>query len=100
MATDFTKITPCGGCCEDCDFYKSGACKGCIAAGGERTWEGRRSVCEICTCCNEHNVSFCGICREFPCDWIVKKIDWDKDAIEKLKKLRDEYLKGHNHALR
>lgn len=91
--TDFSRITACGGCCDDCEFFIKEQCKGCIATGGERMFEGRKSTCEICACCREHQVSFCGICKEFPCDWIVKKIDWDKDGIEKLRRLGEEYAK-------
>jgi hypothetical protein len=25
--TDLSRIAPCGGCCDDCDFYISSACK-------------------------------------------------------------------------
>ncbi len=96
MKTDFSKITPCGGCCDDCDFYKNKDCIGCIKTGGNRVWQGRKSVCEICVCCKEHNVSFCGLCKEFPCDFIVKKIDWDKNGIENLTKLKEEYYKEQN----
>lgn len=88
--TDFSKITACGGNCETCQFYQKGDCRGCIETGGERVFEGRKSVCEICACCKEKKVSFCGACPEFPCDWIDKKIsEWDKEGISKLSKLRD-----------
>lgn len=93
MGTDFTRITACGECCDSCEHFLSKACKGCIATGGERVWQGRKSVCEICTCCKEHKVSFCGACSEFPCEWLTKKIgEWNPKGIENLQKLREEYL--------
>ncbi len=89
---DFSKITPCGGCCDDCEYYINKDCKGCITTGGERVFQGRRSVCEICVCCKSQNVLFCGDCDKLPCEWIIDKItEWDKDGIEKLIKLKAKY---------
>lgn len=97
MKVDFSKVTFCGGCCDDCSFKISGECQGCVATGGERVWQGRKSTCEISSCCKAHNVSFCGICTEFPCNWLAEKIgEWDKDGIEKLKRLKSEYAKVSN----
>ncbi len=90
--TDFSKITPCGGGCDACDYKENGQCKGCREAEGKcvKLWS---DGCEIYKCCNEHNVYFCGVCGEFPCEWIINKIaEWDKDGIERLTKLRNEYL--------
>lgn len=55
--------------------------------------------CDIYRCCEEHNAYFCGICCEFPCNWIVSKIsEWDKNGIKKLESLRDEYHKMKSYA--
>jgi hypothetical protein len=45
----------------------------------------------IYECCEEHNAYFCGICAEFPCEWIINKIgEWDKQGIERLKMLGED----------
>lgn len=89
--TDFSKINPCGGCCDNCGYKNNRECKGCREAEGKcvKLWS---DGCAIYKCCYKHNVYFCGVCSEFPCDWIIKKVaEWDKDGIEKLKKLSVEY---------
>lgn len=94
MRTDFSKITPCGGNCTGCDYYKKGDCLGCIKNGGKcvKMWQ---NGCEICECCKKHNVLFCGLCDDFPCQWIINKIsEWDKDGIERMKMLAEEYING------
>ena len=89
--TDFSKVTACGGNCETCQYFQKGNCRGCNATGGERVWEGRKSICEIVSCCQKHKVPYCGACTEFPCEWIINRIsEWDKNGIQHLKDLRKE----------
>lgn len=91
MSTDFTNITPCGGDCGTCDFFVKGECEGCLKTSGKcvKMWE---KGCDIYRCCTEHNVKFCGLCESFPCEWISEKLtQWDKDGIQRLKRLADEY---------
>lgn len=93
MNCNFTEITPCGGNCTDCGHFKSGECEGCIRNGGKcvKMWE---NGCEICECCQKHGVKFCGLCEKFPCEWIKSKLsEWDKDGIEHMEKLAEEYRK-------
>lgn len=86
--TDFSKINPCGGDCEMCGLFHDGGCKGCRETGGKRS----ENECAIFKCCLEHNVHFCGICWEFPCELIRAKLaDWDKNGIFKLTQLAREY---------
>lgn len=42
MRINYSKLTPCGGCCEDCGHYKNNECKGCIATKGRciHMWQG------------------------------------------------------------
>lgn len=92
--TDFSKHTPCGGCCEECDHFKTNECKGCLATGGMciHMWQKSKGICNVCKCCQEHNVSFCGLCNDFPCEWLTKWFDgWNKDGINNLARLRDKY---------
>lgn len=74
---DLSKITPCGGYCDDCEHKESGKCSGCIASGGKciHMWQESGGVCGVCKGCSEHNVAFCGICSEFPCEWLEKWFD-------------------------
>ena len=91
MATDFSSITPCGGNCETCGFFHDGSCEGCRKNSGKcvKMWE---DGCDIFKCCEEHNVYFCGLCWEFPCEFLKVKIaEWDKNGIYNLKMLADEY---------
>lgn len=89
--TNFSKITPCGGNCEMCGFFHDGGCKGCRDNGGKcvKMWE---DGCAIFKCCEEHGAYFCGICWEFPCEYIKNKLaEWDKNGVYKLTQLAREY---------
>ena len=91
MNTDFDRITPCGGDCTTCVHFINGECIGCLRNGGEcvHMWE---NGCDIFRCCKKHGVKFCGLCKDFPCEWIAGTISrWDKDGIKKLKLLAEEY---------
>lgn len=88
---DFEKITPCGENCDHCRFLSSGECKGCRETDGGciKMWE---NGCRIFACCKEHNVHFCGICPEFPCDWLVGKIgEWNPQGIDNLRVLAEQF---------
>lgn len=90
---DFNIITPCGGCCEKCKQKLNGDCVGCRNNDGNcvSMWS---DGCDIYKCCTKHAVLFCGLCKEFPCKWIVSKIgEWDKTGMVNLKILADEYRK-------
>lgn len=68
--TNFSNITPCGGNCEQCGFFHDGGCKGC----------------------RENGAYFCGICYEFPCEFLKNKLaEWDKNGVYRLKQLAEEY---------
>lgn len=91
MKTDFSKITPCGGSCETCGFFRDGGCVGCRENGGKcvKMWE---NECRIFRCCEEHGAFFCGLCRDFPCEYIESKVaEWDKNGVYKLKELAEEF---------
>lgn len=92
--TEFSYVTPCGGCCDDCGHKKNNKCAGCIDSGGKciHMWSESGGVCRTYKCCSEHNVSFCSLCSDFPCKWLVKWFDdWNKDGIENLKRWRDKW---------
>lgn len=87
MCTDFSKTTPCGGDRSGCGHFKNGECEGCLSNGGicVSMWE---NVCEIFKCCEKHSVKFCGLCENFPYEWIVVKLgEWDSGGIERQKRL-------------
>lgn len=88
---DFTTITSCGECCIGCTKKENGICPGCIETEGKvPEWAGS-GVCKICACCKEHNVRFCGLCEEFPCEKLPQMISWNPNIINHLSELRDEY---------
>lgn len=91
--TDFEHITPCGGDCRVCTHYGAD-CAGCLSNGGKCVgmWE---NGCRIFECCQEHNAPFCGVCGEFPCEWLTNKIgEWDKGGIDRLARLAEEYRRS------
>jgi hypothetical protein len=88
---DFRHITPCGECCIGCLKKENGFCKGCIETSGKcEEWTGSGG-CPIYLCANKHNVKFCGLCLEFPCEFLVKKVTWNKVIVKHLAKLAEEY---------
>lgn len=86
----FKNITACGGDCTGCDYYIKSECEGCNANGGKciKMWQ---NGCGICRCCGEHGVRFCGICEDFPCEWLKNTLVWEVDGISNLQKLGVEY---------
>ena len=91
MTIDFEKITPCGERCSGCAKKESGFCQGCIESNGNcREWT-ESGGCPIYKCAAEHNVKFCGLCVEFPCDWLVEKVTWNKNIVADLTELKKRY---------
>jgi len=88
---DFKAITACGECCTDCKKKESGICRGCIESDGYCEEWAQSGSCPIHKCAREHNVQFCGLCGEFPCEWLVKKLVWRKNAVEELTELAEKY---------
>lgn len=89
---DFNQVTPCGGNCRHCRCYKTGECCGCLANGGRcvSMWQ---NGCRIFLCCAEHNVSFCGLCPEFPCGWLADNLArWDLNGVSRIKEVTHEYF--------
>ena len=89
--TDFTSITACGECCDNCSKKREGTCPGCIESDGRVPEWAESGRCRIHACAGDHGVQFCGLCEAFPCDDLPKMIPWNPDIIEHLTALRDEY---------
>ena len=89
--TDFSTITACGECCTECPTKLDGRCLGCIEADGRVPEWAASGRCRIHACTREHDVPFCGLCAEFPCNRVTLLIPWNPDIIEHLTVLRDEY---------
>jgi len=88
---DFTKVTACGECCVDCKKKEQGLCEGCIETDGHcREWA-ESGQCPIHKCAKEHGVQFCGLCPEFPCNELTKKIHWNPNIVEHLTDLANAY---------
>ena len=90
---DFSRITACGECCDQCPKKLSGACPGCIEADGRVPEWAESGQCRIHACVKAHGALFCGLCRGFPCDKMPVLIHWDRDAGTRLTYLRDEYFR-------
>lgn len=88
---DWQAVTACGECCTGCSKKKAGQCKGCIETDGHCE-EWTHSVrCPIHTCAKKHRVQFCGLCEEFPCQWLLAKVTWKADLVEEHKLLATLY---------
>lgn len=86
-------LTPCGECCTGCAKKQDGFCRGCIESDGHcKEWE-QSGGCPIFRCAKAHNVSFCGLCPDFPCDWLPKKVTWNPQIVAHLAVLAGEYEK-------
>lgn len=93
---DFSTITACGECCVGCKKKADGLCKGCIEADGYVPEWKESGRCKVHACTRNHNVSFCGLCSEFPCDRITELIHWNPDIIGRQLYLAKEYRKQNN----
>ena len=93
---DFTLITACGECCVGCKKKEDGICGGCIETDGNfQEWLESKG-CPIYKCAKQHNVQFCGLCKEFPCEWLINKITWIPNVVEHLSNLASLYYKQNN----
>ena len=88
---DYTTITACGEYCIGCSKKENGLCPGCIEAEGKVPEWAESGVCKICACCKEHQVRFCGLCSEFPCEKLPQMISWNPNIVKHLSELRNEY---------
>lgn len=88
---DFTVITACGECCVGCKKKENGMCKGCIESDGHCEEWAQSGTCPIYQCAKEHNVQFCGLCEEFPCEWLIQKVVWRPNVVEELTELASLY---------
>ena len=88
---DFSKVTACGECCTACAKKQDGRCPGCIEAEGRVPEWADSGQCKIYACTREHQVPFCALCEEFPCEALPSLVFWNKDVIQVMKRLKDEY---------
>lgn len=88
---DFSTITACGECCVVCKKKEDGICLGCIESDGQCAEWVQSNGCPIHKCAREHNVQFCGLCKEFPCEWLVQKVVWRQNVVEELTELANLY---------
>ena len=93
IVIDFSTITACGECCMGCKKKESGLCKGCIESDGHCEEWTQSKGCPIYKCAREHEVQFCGLCKEFPCEWLLQKVTWRANMVEELIELADLYHK-------
>ena len=88
---DFTKITACGECCVGCKKKEDGLCEGGIESDGHcKEWAGSKG-CPVHKCAKQHKIQFCGLCHEFPCDWLIEKVTWNPNIVGELTSLAKIY---------
>ena len=90
---DFSVITACGEYCIGCKKKEKGLCPGCIEADGYVPEWKESGRCKIHACAREHDVQFCGLCKEFPCEKVPQLMPWNANIIKHLSNLREEYNK-------
>lgn len=88
---DFSTITACGECCVGCKKKDAGICQGCIESDGHCAEWTQSNGCPIHKCTREHGVQFCGLCKEFPCEWLINKVVWRPNEVEELRELARKY---------
>lgn len=86
---EISKLSPCGEDCTKCRHYST-ECKGCRSNGGKcvKMWE---NGCKIYSCCEKHEVMFCGLCSEFPCKWVEENTAWNENYIDNQRKIAEIY---------
>ncbi len=67
----------CGLECTGCEWKESCGCEGCVATGG-MPFHAKDEPCPIAACAMSKNVSFCGVCRQFPCK-LLNDYSFDKE---------------------
>lgn len=88
---DFTTITACGEFCVGCKKKENAVCQGCIESDGHCVEWAESKGCPIHKCTREHGVLFCGLCKDFPCEWLINKVVWRPNVVEELGELAREY---------
>ena len=58
---------------DDDGKFKEGTCPGCIESDGDVPEWKESGGCPIHKCARRHGVQFCGLCAEFPCEWLKNK---------------------------
>lgn len=94
---DFAAVTACGECCTGCVRKAAGSCRGCIESDGHCEEWTQSGGCPIHRCAREHHVPFCGVCDNFPCNWLVNKVTWNPNLVAHLTALADLYRKRSEH---
>lgn len=93
---DFETITPCGESCVGCQKKADGLCQGCLESDGHcKEWEQSKG-CPIYRCAKRHDVKFCGLCPEFPCERMLRTITWRKNIIAEMRELASAYAEASN----
>lgn len=74
-----------------CKKKANGICQGCIESDGHCAEWTQSNGCSIHKCARSHHVQFCGLCKEFPCEWLIQKLFWRTNAVEELTELANLY---------
>ncbi len=97
--TDFSAVTACGECCTACIKKADGRCPGCNESEGRVPEWAESGICKVYACVKSHNVLFCGLCADFPCDRLPAMISWNPNIVAHLTALREEYNKQNRETV-
>ncbi len=67
-AKEKTIDSKCGLHCSICEYKSTYGCGGCIETNGHPFY----GECSLAKCCQEKGVTYCGECKEFPCELLTK----------------------------
>lgn len=96
MERNYSKITACGEYCVGCKKKTAGECEGCNETNGHCCEWAESKGCPIAKCANNHDIQFCGLCDEFPCEKL-STVTWNVNAVENLSNLAAQFNQWKNN---
>lgn len=74
MDLEVSLLAVCGRYCGKCVWHlgeRNSLCPGCNVHEGHPRW----GECQVHSCVSDHDVEYCGVCGEFPCDLLMNYYD-------------------------
>lgn len=69
--------TYCGLDCTNCEWKEPCQCGGCVSTKG-MPFHAEKEPCPVAACARKKQISFCGVCEEFPCQ-LLKDYSYDSE---------------------
>ena len=90
-------ISACGINCEECPYFISGTCQGCVRLKGEPFWTKEmtpKGVCPLYDCAvNDKGFKNCGGCADLPCQLFLEMKDPDMSDEDHQKSIQTRVLR-------